>query len=222
MWFILFLISTTALTVSVILNFKLKRDKDELDVGKSHYKSKSKDLERQIEQLNNELQRIKKSNLDPINTSVAEPKPAVNLNKEEEVAIPQPAITQEQTASKEITWGREELKAKPETKKEFFFKGPIGDSQFLKNDASEEQRARFVYKIEVDDDGSRGELFLDPKHASDLDLIRNFPESILENACIYENAFKVDFKNLRQTSPGTVVSDGGHWKVTEKVKVRFE
>lgn len=117
-------------------------------------------------------------------------------------------------------WNKDDLGAPPK-RKVVYYPGPIEERCFAKNDGSEIKKARFVYKIEIEPSGTSGKLILDPTQ-SDLEIIKNFPESILQRACEYANPFTVNFKGIVQIAPGKVSNDGDNWFVKEKVIIEFK
>lgn len=208
MWISLILL-TILLIASLMLNVWWYKRKHYLAGRKQHYKGRAKELEL-------ELQAYRRNDKNSHSLlSVDSVKTAHSSDVSEQKA-------ESDTFPREHTWTFERDHApRADWGESIFFQSPIADCQFLKNDASDEQKSRFLYRIELAPDRSSGKLYIEPKDPSDLELIRNFPESILENACIYENPFSVNFNNVVQVDPGAVVSDGEIWRVTEKIRIQF-
>lgn len=218
MWTLMLLIlCTISLLGSVLLNIKQYREKKELANKKNIYKGKLKqakdDLRYCQARLSNQTaMEVSKELKDTPNLDVTEGINNVFLDEREYVRPS--GLT---TEWKNVNDDKQALKKSSD----IFFQRPIGDGYFQMNDASNEHKARFVYRVELNDDRTVGVLHLEPTHPSDLELLRNFPETILESACKYENSFSNNFQTVVQVAPGAVVSNGDNLHITEKVKIQF-
>jgi hypothetical protein len=201
------IVLTILLTASLILNVWWYKQKHYIAGRKRHYKNRTEALELELQgyRRNHKSSDTKVETVQVRSTSDASNDEVGNDN-----------------FPREHFWTFErDLPSRDNLVESIFFQSPIADCQFLKYDASDEQKSRFLYRIELTPDQSSGTLYLEPKHPSDLELIRNFPESILENACIYDNPFSADFGGVVQVAPGAVVSDGDIWRITDKIRIQF-
>lgn len=103
----------------------------------------------------------------------------------------------------------------------YYFQGPYEECKFFAESGSDEKKFRYLYRIEtIENDSAFGKLYLEPSSV-ELDILRNYSDTILKPACEYTNGFHSSFGNVSMISPGRVVRQGDDWIVKEKVQIKF-
>lgn len=216
MWtLLLFILCVLLLLASAFLNIRLYQQKNEMRVKRDHYKDKLQQIEFELKRCE-ERSTVKLSAEAPVKSISTEVVPLSDEGRMEDTR------TSAAPSGLTLEWDIPNAEQPVLKKREHvFFQRPVEDGYFQISEASNEHKARFVYKIELNDDGSLGVLHLDVTNPSDIDLLRNFPETILQNACSYVNPFSNNFQSIVQVAPGAVIVDGDGFRITEKVKIQF-
>lgn len=104
-------------------------------------------------------------------------------------------------------------------KEKIYFETPYAEGLFDDESKQLDRKFRCIYSIQLDGKEA-GELYLEPDY-KELDILRNYSDTILKPVCEYMNQFNADFQGIQVLKAGRVVKDGSDWKVKDKLQITF-
>ena len=96
---------------------------------------------------------------------------------------------------------------------------PQEEKLFLNKHAKNVKDERYLYEVDFNTVTKEGAL----KLIEDADFARalNSPERYLEKACIYDNEYSHNARQVKVTEEGEIRLEGDNWIVTKKVRIKF-
>ncbi len=180
-------------------NFNNGKVRNLEDLGKLNLSLQSK-----IQTLTKEIESLKKENLDF--------KSKLDASVDTQIEKPiedQKAITQEFKIQN----------SQKSTKRIIYFPSPFENKKFANEDMSETEKPTSLYVAEIDKNSNKGIISL--LETADLTRALNSPNTFLETACDYENAYNPSAKGVKVIKDGEVMLSGQDWLVIKKIKIKF-
>ena len=105
------------------------------------------------------------------------------------------------------------------TNRTVYLASPFQDSTFADEDASNVKTQSTIYQVDFNERTNIGVLSL--IQDADFSKALNSPDSYLETACIYDNEYNNNSREIRVSEKGEIRLEGEDWIVTKKVRIKF-
>ena len=207
------------LFLSIVINFFLLSKNKVLEKKKNSLK---RELKSNIEQKNDMFtQQSNNSNRDnKVNTSSDENKKLLNQIDNLEKRILELKLKNSTLSNENFSPTVDlDIPNQVNANRVIYLASPFQDSTFADEDSSSVKTTNTIYQVDFDEQTSIGVLSL--IQDADYSKALNSPDSYLETACIYDNEYSNNAREVRVIEKGEIKQEGEDWIVTKKVRIKF-
>lgn len=166
------------------------------------------DLQNNISSLKNKIELLQNENANLINKQLTDKKRLEAEKNNSDVEKEEAIIIEFETPKIEVN-----------NQRIIYFPSPFESNRFANEDVSEIVKPTSLYMAEIDKITNSGIISL--IETADLSRALNSPNTYLETACDYENAYTSSAKGIKVVEDGKVVLEGHDWIVKKKIKIKF-